>query len=94
MRYYVSMTWDDWPEGGTYTTLVDAESDEEALAKVKRQMAEARIFDDEEYDEEYTRDMAIDECLEGYGDAWHEVECLPIDDFIEHLQQIKEDSYG
>jgi len=71
-RYYVTMTWEDWPEGGSYGTVVEADSSEDAEAKVRREMAETRAMDDTD----------ADEILSLWGDSWHVVDCYDLDEFI------------
>lgn len=77
-RYYVTMTWDDWPEGGSYGAIVEAETHEEAEAQVRQSMAECRAEDCEEGEEE--ADPA--HWLEAYADQWHVVDCQDFDEFV------------
>ncbi len=44
-RFTVTMTWDDFPEGGSYGTTIEAESHEEAERLVRQEMAENRAGD-------------------------------------------------
>lgn len=76
-RYYVTMLWEDPPQGGSYGAIVEADSDEEAVTKVKQAMAEVRAFDmgDEMAKPEYW--------LEEYGSDWKVVDCWDVDKFIE-----------
>lgn len=76
VRYYVTATWDDWPEGGSYGTVVEAASVEEAEALCRQEMAESRVEpgDDDDYDAEFY--------LATYGEDWEVVDCFPLDEFI------------
>lgn len=49
-RFYVSMTWDDWPEGGSYGTTVLALDHEAAEEACKLEMAELRADEDTDSD--------------------------------------------
>lgn len=81
-QFYVTMTWDDWPEGGSYGTIIEATTHAEAERLCKQQMAETRA------DSALTDGMTPDDVLEAYGDEWHVVDCFPLDDFIEwHTDQ-------
>ena len=42
MRFYVSLTWDNWPEGGSYATIVEATERATAEALARREMAVSR----------------------------------------------------
>lgn len=66
-EYYVSCTWDNWPEGGSYGTKVRAGSYEEALELTRQEMAATRT-------EEDARDV--------YGYQWQEVDCFKLDAFF------------
>lgn len=44
-RYYVTLTWDNWPEGGSYGEVVEAETHDEAETIVRRMMAASRAED-------------------------------------------------
>jgi hypothetical protein len=68
-RFYVTMTWHDWPEGGSYGTVVTASNYIEAEALCRAEMAEC-------YGE------AIDEKVDPSDYDWHVVDCFNLDDFI------------
>jgi hypothetical protein len=72
-RFYVTMTWDDFPEGGSFGTVIDAADHAEAEALCRREMAETRA--DEDTSAEYY--------LEHYGPEWNVIDCFDLDDFIE-----------
>lgn len=77
-RFYVTMTWDDWPEGGSYGTVVEAEDHDAAEDAAKWEMAASRAEE---------RDMAGDpgmdqEIFDTYADQWHVVDCFDLDTFI------------
>lgn len=82
MRFYVSLTWDDWPEGGSFGTVVDAINYDEAERKARAEMAthraEGRNSDLDEDEEPWTCERILAEL----GDEWHVVDCFPLDDFI------------
>ena len=73
-RYYVTLTWDDWPDGGSYGSIVKASGPDEAEAMVKWEMAESRAADCDDSD---ASDM-----LETYGDDWDCVDCFDLDEFV------------
>lgn len=41
-RFYVSLTWEDWPDGGSYGTVVVAENQDLAVQIARAEMAVAR----------------------------------------------------
>ena len=74
-KWYVSMTWEGWPEGGSYAAAILAISSEDAEEKCRQEMAENRgESDDPEFSPQYY--------LEHYGHSWQVVDCFPIDEFI------------
>ena len=76
-KYHVVMTWEDWPSGGSYATVVDTpygEEDAERLARLE--MAESR-------GEEIGQNG--DDITETYGHAWHLVSFEPLDLMIPSL---------
>lgn len=79
-RWYVTLTWDDWPEGGSYGTVVQAETYDAAVATAKREMAETR--DDAFHSTPEEADAAAERLLEALGDEWHVVDCFKLDDFL------------
>ncbi len=79
-RFYVTMTWDDWPEGGSYGTVVEATDYEVAEALCRQEMAASRC-DDPDNDEE------VSEVLETYADEWEVVDCFDLDQFIADHQR-------
>ncbi len=76
-RWYVTMTWDDWPGGGSYGTIIEAATAEEAEKLCRMEMAASRAGDD----------MSAEEYLEAYGDEWEEVDCFKLDEFIKRHQR-------
>lgn len=78
-RFYVTLTWDDWPEGGSYGTVVEAADHDEAEALARREMAESRAAESCFEGEEPEAPEAV---LAAYEHAWHLVDCWPVDDFI------------
>lgn len=82
-RYYVSMTWDDWPEGGSYATVIETDDGPKwAETECQAQMAAimARNSTNPECDTAYF--------LEEYGDEWHVVDCFDLDDFIKRQKRM------
>lgn len=41
-KFYISLTWDNWPEGGSYGTTLWANDAEEAVASARWEMAANR----------------------------------------------------
>lgn len=83
-RFYVTLTWEDWPEGGSYgTVIVDVDNEVQALASAKLEMAVSRTEAFKEITEG-VEDMATPEYwLENYGEAWEVVDCFDLDEFIQ-----------
>ena len=54
-KFYVSLTWDDWPEGGSFAESVWAANETEAERAVRWSMAESRAV-------EQCRDDEPDHC--------------------------------
>ena len=85
MRFYVSMTWDDFPEGGSYGTIVHADTHEQAENDTRWMMAFSRITGDDEFIgpiDESTLDE-INECYSDGASDWDVVDCFDLDEFIE-----------
>ncbi len=82
-RFYVTMTWDDWPDGGSYGTIVLAESHDQAEDLCRQEMAEIRAFDDYRYEEVGADDLE-QEYLDNYSDEWKTVDCFKLDDLMEY----------
>ncbi len=78
IRYYVTMTWDNFPEGGSFGTVVDAENTDDAEHLCRMEMAEARLA---EYDDDSPETLYS--ILSDYEDEWHVVDCFDLDEFIE-----------
>ena len=73
-RFYVTMTWHDFPEGGSYGTVVEAEDHEQAAAMCRTEMAH---FGSE------NGHQTEAEMLEYYNDDWELIDCFDLDEFIE-----------
>lgn len=73
-RFYVTMTWEEWPDQGAYTAIVDATDSEDATRTVMHMMAANRGRHDEVLDED------LDAVLE--HEDWHVAVCFNIDEFI------------
>ncbi len=82
-RFYVTMTWDDWPEGGSFGTVVEAADHSEAERLCKQEMAEHRADDNNpEWNTAFY--------LENYADEWETVDCFDLDEFIERHSEEKQ----
>lgn len=77
-RYYVTMTWDDWPDGGSYGTVVRASDHEHAEELCREKMARVRTEGIDTFDPE----SKIKWWLENYGSEWHLVDCFDLDEFV------------
>lgn len=93
-RYYVSMTWDDWPEGGSYGTVVEAESHEAAETAVRWMMAESRAEETVDVEdcvtieqEDVVFQAETNRIFSDYSNSWHLVDCFDLDEFITAHQQ-------
>ena len=73
-RFYVTMTWDDWPEGGSYGDIIEAPDHASAEKACRMQMAEIQHDKSEE---------TVTEYMEVYAKDWHTVDCFDLDKFIE-----------
>ncbi|MCR9254748.1 MAG: hypothetical protein NXI16_01480 [Alphaproteobacteria bacterium] len=71
-RFYVTMTWDNWPEGGSYGTVVEAENHDQAEELCRQKMAEWRADEDQ----------TAKEVRESHEHEWHVVDCFDLDAFI------------
>jgi len=81
-KFYVTMTWDNWPEGGSYGEIIEAENDHEAEASCRQMMAESRAGDpdDKDYDAEFD---SPEYYLEAYADEWEIVDCYDIENQVD-----------
>ena len=79
-RWYVTMTWDDWPEGGSFGCTVRAQDHNEAERMAKHLMAESRL---NERDEDVTEQSVFDVIA---GNDWYIIDCFDLDAFIERHQ--------
>ncbi|TVR06647.1 MAG: hypothetical protein EA385_15120 [Salinarimonadaceae bacterium] len=72
-RFYVSITWEDWPNAGSFGDVVFADDAAHAEAVARWKMATARAEEDgcDAYD-----------VIRLHGDDWHVVDCFALDDFI------------
>ena len=84
-RFYVTLTWHDWPEGGSYGTIVEAESYAEAEQLTRVEMRQT-------YSEQYdVTDLAT---LDDLNRNWDVVDCFNLDDFIEDKRRKPEDVWA
>lgn len=68
-RWYVTMTWNDWPDQGSYGDIFDAETPEEAEQLCRDAMAEAEVCEGVTLED-------IDRS------GWYLVDCIDLDNFI------------
>lgn len=73
-RYYVTVTWDNWPEGGSYGDIVEAESPAEAEAIIMQAMADSKACEGS--------DESPEAIMASYASKWHVVDCFDVDAFI------------
>lgn len=83
-RYYVTMTWDDFPEGGSFGTVVRAKNWEEAEAMCRAEMAVSRL-DERDLDDDQTEEEALEAIQDDYGHEWFVIDCFDLDEFIERF---------
>lgn len=74
MRFYVTMTWHGFPEGGTYGAVIEAANATEAEADCRLEMAN-HGFDPE-------CDKCAEDLVKQYENDWHVVDCFDLDAFI------------
>lgn len=84
-RFYVTLTWHDWPEGGSYGTIVEAKDHEEAEKMSRAEMAESYSA---------TINSTVEYAQRAYGHNWHLVDCFNLDDFIEDKRRKPEDVWA
>lgn len=73
-KFYVTLTWHDWPEGGSYGTVVEAKDYETAEQMARDEMAA-------------TYSQEIDHHVDPNDYKWHLVDCFKVDDFIKrHME--------
>lgn len=84
MRWYVTLTWDGWPTGGSYRTIVETEdnSPETAIQDAREAMAISRLPERAPYRSDLEVARAVAEILDELGDAWHVVDCFDLDTFV------------
>lgn len=94
-RWYVTMTWDNWPEGGSYGTVIEAETSDEAEEICRDEMAEIRcepgdLTDEDRADPDFDPadyDSEPEYWLKAYAHEWHLVDCFDLDEFIARHQR-------
>jgi len=72
-RYYVTVTWDNFPEGDSFGEITEASNPAEAVENTYASMAATREDEDTSADE--IRDM--------FEHEWHVIDCFDLDEFIE-----------
>ena len=75
-KFYVTMTWHDWPEGGSYGTVVEAKDHDEAHRLTLEEMATS-----------YGEECGTDIVHEDYD--WFLVDCFKLSDFHNHREALK-----
>lgn len=73
-RYYCTAVWHDFPEGGSFGTIVQAENYAAAEHACMIEMAES-------YAAEIDEDPQL--VFQGYSDSWTIIDCFDLDEFIE-----------
>lgn len=76
-KFYVTLTWHDWPDGGSYATVVEAPDYDEAHLMALEQMA---VLYAQEIGHESVNHL-------DYG--WYLVDCYKIADFYNHPEAIR-----
>ena len=82
-RWYVTMTWHGWPEGGSFGTVVWANDREHAEELCREEMALAiceGVNDPE---------SQVSWWLENYGKDWYVVDCFDLEEFITRYTSLK-----
>lgn len=86
-RFYVTCNWHDFPEGGTYGTVVWASSHENAEFLTHQEMAtsyaEGCDVDDFYFYDCQNFDEMVERMYGAHHFEWHVVDCFPLDDFIQ-----------
>jgi len=82
-RWYVTITWDNWPEGGSYSAVVQADDEYDAEHAAHWEMAGTRV-DSGAYADEA-------EVIEKHSRDWHVVDCFNLDAFIIHHARTEAD---
>ena len=89
-KHYVTMTWDNFPEGGSFGAVIEAENHDLAEKLCRQEMADSRADED-------THDgfgLEGDECdadwfLDSYASEWHVIDCFDLDAFLaEHATPV------
>lgn len=75
-RFYVTLTWEDWPECGSFGTIVEADNWDDAEQTARWEMANHHDGDPLE-------------TIENIGYNWHLVDCWDLDEFIADKRQDK-----
>lgn len=96
-QWYVSMTWHNFPEGGTFATVVSARDDKQAKYLALHEMASSYrnnygtpagvllSADEGVSDEEITSAVAMH-----FLDEWHVVDCFNVAEFFaQHAPGVK-----
>jgi len=80
--WYVTLTWDDWPEGGSFGTVVQADNHDDAERAAHWEMAGTRVDDGAFEDEAEVIDALIAD--------WHLVDCFRLQDLFDmHRDKLK-----
>lgn len=81
-KFYVTLTWDNWPEGGSFGTVVMAEDHDKAIALAKLEMAHARL--DGYYESEAEVEADAQAMLAVLGREWHVVDCFALNELLDN----------
>jgi len=80
-RFYITMTWHNWPDGGYWGETITAIDQNEAITAAKEKMAES-LVNERGCDEGEDHDTAVAEALSNYADEWMVVDCFDLDIFL------------
>jgi len=79
-RWYVTMNWHDYPEGGSYGTIVECETWDKAQELCRLEMAQAMCEECDPADKDGKPEYWLDQYE---ARDWNTVDCFDLDEFIE-----------
>lgn len=75
-RFYLSLTWHNWPDGGSYGTTVEADTIAEAEELARREMADSIAGEGDDPERIYNI----------YAHRWHVVDCFDVESFLKWIK--------
>lgn len=83
IRFYVTITWDNFPESGSYGDVVWAKDHRDAEEKVKQNMASVRCegYNPADYGCS-TEGQMLRQFHRAHEHDWQVIDCFPLDEFI------------